>query len=85
MWMDTHPEGRQRITERDRTSKDSSDEVNASPVGPHVVVIGASHAGVSFADRLRKMVLWAIYRYSTNKLVGQWSVHLFQRGSSGWR
>ena len=54
MWMDTHPEGRQRITERDRTSKDSSDEVNASPVGPHVVVIGASHAGVSFADRLRK-------------------------------
>ena len=54
MWMDTHPEGRQRITERDRTSKDSSDEVNASPVGPHVVVIGASHAGVSFTDRLRK-------------------------------
>ena len=54
MWMDTHPEGLQRITEKGSLYKDGTDESNESPLGPHVVVIGASHAGISFADRLRK-------------------------------
>ena len=54
MWMDSHPEGLQRITEKGSVNKDGTDETNESPVGPHIVVIGASHAGVSFADRLRK-------------------------------
>jgi len=54
MWMGTHPEGLQRITEKDSADKDSSLEANESLTGPHVVVIGASHAGISLADRLRK-------------------------------
>ena len=54
MWMDTHPEGLKRITETNNADKNSVDDAGESPTGPHVVVIGASHAGVSFADRLRK-------------------------------
>ena len=54
MWMDTHPEGLKRITETNNADKNSADDAGESPTGPHVVVIGASHAGVSFADRLRK-------------------------------
>ena len=54
MWMDSHPEGLQRITKKGSAHKDGTDEVNESSLGPHIVVIGASHAGISFADRLRK-------------------------------
>ena len=54
MWMDTHPEGLKRMTEINNADKNSADDAGESPIGPHVVVIGASHAGVSFADRLRK-------------------------------
>ena len=54
MWMDSHPEGLQRITEKGGAQKDGTDEPNESSLGPHIVVIGASHAGISFADRLRK-------------------------------
>ena len=54
MWMDTHPEGLQRITEKSIYNTDSDQGANKAPTGPHVVVIGASHAGISVADRLRK-------------------------------
>ena len=54
MWMDSHPEGLKRITEKSGTHRDDTDEPNESSLGPHIVVIGASHAGISFADRLRK-------------------------------
>ena len=54
MWMDSHPDGLQRITEKGGAHRDDTDEPNESAMGPHIVVIGASHAGISFADRLRK-------------------------------
>ena len=54
MWMDTHPEGLSRITEKSIGDKDSDQGANKTPSGPHIVVIGASHAGISMADRLRK-------------------------------
>ena len=54
MWMDTHPEGLCRITEKSIGDKDSDQGANKAPSGPHIVVIGASHAGISMADRLRK-------------------------------
>ena len=54
MWMDTHPEGHQRITNRASSAEDNDNDLEKSLTGPHVVVIGASHAGISLADRLRK-------------------------------
>ena len=54
MWMGTHPEGLSRINEKSVADQDSDQETNKALTGPHIVVIGASHAGISIADRLRK-------------------------------
>ena len=54
MWMGTHPEGLSRINEKSVADQDSDQETNKILTGPHIVVIGASHAGISMADRLRK-------------------------------
>ena len=54
-WMDKHPNGETRIAElpTSRSKNDGLDE-NSGLSGPHIVVIGASHAGVAFVDKVRK-------------------------------
>ena len=54
-WMDKHPNGETRITELPNSrSKNGELDENSGLAGPHIVVIGASHAGVSFVDKVRK-------------------------------
>ena len=54
-WMDKHPNGETRLTELP-TSRSENGELdeNSGLSGPHIVVIGASHAGVAFVDKVRK-------------------------------
>ena len=54
-WMDKHPNGETRISEFSSTrSKTQGLSENGELSGPHIVVIGASHAGVAFVDKVRK-------------------------------
>jgi NADPH-dependent 2,4-dienoyl-CoA reductase/sulfur reductase-like enzyme/nitrite reductase/ring-hydroxylating ferredoxin subunit len=54
-WMDEHPDGESRLSElATRRSRNAILDKDEDLIGPKVVVIGASHAGIAFADRLRK-------------------------------
>ena len=54
-WMDQHPDGESRLAElATRRSRNAILDKDEDVTGPKVVVIGASHAGIAFADRLRK-------------------------------
>jgi NADPH-dependent 2,4-dienoyl-CoA reductase/sulfur reductase-like enzyme len=53
-WMDRHPSGEGRITEVQASQKEERQDDGFELAGPHVAIIGASHAGISCADRLRK-------------------------------
>ena len=54
-WMDKHPNGETRIAELSISgSKTGELDENSGLSGPHIVVIGASHAGVAFVDKVRK-------------------------------
>ena len=53
--MDKHPNGETRIAELPTSrSKNGELDENSGLSGPHIVVIGASHAGVAFVDKVRK-------------------------------
>ena len=54
-WMDKHPNGETRLAELSTSrSKNGELDENSGLSGPHIVVIGASHAGVAFVDKVRK-------------------------------
>ena len=54
-WMDKHPNGETRISELPNSSSKAQGLIeNGELSGPHIVVIGASHAGVAFVDKVRK-------------------------------
>ena len=54
-WMDKHPNGETRLAEHPTSrSKHGELDENSGLSGPHIVVIGASHAGVAFVDKVRK-------------------------------
>ena len=54
-WMDKHPNGETRLVELPTSrSKNGELDENSELSGPHIVVIGASHAGVAFVDKVRK-------------------------------
>ena len=54
-WMNKHPDGETRVSESPNSrSKTQGLSDNDELAGPHIVVIGASHAGVAFVDKVRK-------------------------------
>ena len=54
-WMDKHPNGETRVAELPTSrSKNGELDENSGLSGPHIVVVGASHAGVAFVDKVRK-------------------------------
>ena len=54
-WMDQHPDGESRLSElATRRRRNAILDKDEDLVGPKVIVIGASHAGIALADRLRK-------------------------------
>ena len=54
-WMDQHPDGESRLSDlASRRRRNAILDKDEDLIGPKVVVIGASHAGIAFADKLRK-------------------------------
>jgi NADPH-dependent 2,4-dienoyl-CoA reductase/sulfur reductase-like enzyme len=54
-WMDSHPENESRLAGTSVPLKKlDENSVAAGLTGPHVIIVGASHAGIAFGDKLRK-------------------------------
>ena len=54
-WMDQHPNKESRLAVVGAPSKKLEQiDDSASLTGPHVIIVGASHAGIAFGDKLRK-------------------------------
>jgi NADPH-dependent 2,4-dienoyl-CoA reductase/sulfur reductase-like enzyme/nitrite reductase/ring-hydroxylating ferredoxin subunit len=54
-WMDQHPDSQNRLVDAENPLKrPEQKEESAGLTSPHIVIVGASHAGIAFGDKLRK-------------------------------